>query len=76
MNKKAECEAAVRRLCHDWAKEKGFTISSDIHPSFIEFKNWLGSNGYAHYLNFRSVAGADFDAEIWFDQELKQMWRR
>lgn len=46
------------------------------HPSFSSFKDWLSANGYSHYLNFRSVAGADYDAEMWFDDELGQNWRR
>jgi hypothetical protein len=40
------------------------------------FKAWLHEKHYSHYLDFRSVAGADYDAEAWFDDELGQNWRR
>lgn len=73
---KNECETAIRQLCHEWAKGKGFLILPDFDPGFGNFKNWLVENHYSHYLNFKSVAGPDYDAEVWFDQELKQMWRR
>jgi hypothetical protein len=35
-----------------------------------------GACNDVRYLDFRSTAGADYDAEMWFDQELKQTWRR
>lgn len=46
------------------------------HPSFSDFKAWLHEEGYSYLLDFRSVMGADEDAEQWFDQELGQTWRR
>lgn len=46
------------------------------HPSFSDFKVWLTENGHSQYLDFRSTVGADYDAEVWFDDELKQNWRR
>ena len=72
--KKAEAETAVRSLARQWALERKINTATD-HPSFSNFKAWLGEKGYAHYLNFRSAVGADEDAERWFDQELKQTWR-
>ncbi|MDP1628358.1 hypothetical protein [Parvibaculum sp.] len=75
MEKKADCEKAIRSLCHEWAKETGFQISSGVQPHFSDFKTWLRSNGHARYLNFRSTIGASDNAEIWFDEELKQTWR-
>jgi len=72
--KKAEAEVAIRRLSHEWKHEQ--TPDDLEHPSFSRFKSWLRSKGYGHYLNFRSVMGAEEDAKLWFDQELKQMWRR
>lgn len=73
--KKAECEKAIRNLCHEWAKTPEFTETRSDCPSFSKFKSWLTIKGYDHYLNFRSVMGADYDAELWFDQEFKQTWR-
>lgn len=72
---KAESERAIRSLCHDWARETGAMKESHAHPQFWDFKRWLERHGYAHYLDFRSVGGADMAAEQWFDEELKQTWR-
>ena len=72
---KSEAETAIRALSHDWAREKGINIGVD-HASFYDFKAWIQSKGYSRYLNFRSLSGADYDAEAWFDQEMKQTWRR
>jgi hypothetical protein len=68
--KKSECEKNIRLLCQEWAR--GFSAAQSDHPSFLAFKAWLKKNGYEHHLNFRSVMGADHDAEMWFDEELKQ----
>ncbi len=73
--KKADAEQAIRHLCRVWVKEENVSHGPTDHPNFLKFKTWLGSNGYGHYLDFRSVAGADHDAEMWFDQELNQTWR-
>ncbi|WP_146610571.1 hypothetical protein [Rhodoblastus acidophilus] len=72
---KKEAEPAIRRLCHDWAQETGFSVSSGEMPSFLAFKEWLNSKGYGHYLRFKSLCGPDADAERWFDDELGQNWR-
>lgn len=73
---KGEAEKAVRHLCHEWEKDQGVHYGPTDHPSFSEFTTWLGRKGYSHYLNFRSRTGALYDAEMWFDQEFRQMWRR
>jgi hypothetical protein len=73
--KRSEAEKAIRRLVHDWAETIGIEPGSAKQPSFLAFKSWLRDRGYSHYLDFRSTAGADYDAELWFDQELKQTWR-
>lgn len=71
---KAESERAIRALATTWFD----TLSEEKreHPSFSAFKTWLSQNHYSHYLNFRSRMGADYDAEMWFDDELGQNWRR
>ena len=46
------------------------------YPHFSAFKSWLGESGYSPNLTFRSRMGADYEAELWFDQEFKQTWRR
>lgn len=73
--KKDECEKAIRSLCHEWGSIKGISMPPVDQPHFSEFKAWLKEKGYSHYLNFRSVMGPDYDAELWFDQEFKQTWR-
>lgn len=72
MIKKNEAETAIRSLINDWASEAPI----GDHPSFSAFVTWLKAGGHGHYLNFRSVMGPAEDAELWFDQELGQMWRR
>jgi hypothetical protein len=74
--KKDECESAIRALCHQWRAARGLPGAAAEHPSFTDFQAWLQEKGHAKYLDFRSVAGADYDAEMWFDQEFKQTWRR
>ena len=74
--KKDECEKAIRHLCGEWARDAALTHAELEHPSFSAFKAWLSEKGYSRYLDFRSVAGSDYDAELWFDQEFKQTWRR
>lgn len=71
--KKSEAEKAIRSLCSKW--EQTLESADKEHPSFYQFKDWLNANGYGGYLNFRSSISADYDAEIWFDQELGQAWR-
>lgn len=75
MMKKNECEKAIRHLCHVWAKEAGIPPNPVDQPSFSQFTSWLTANGHGQYLNFRSVAGPLYDAEMWFDEEFKQTWR-
>ena len=73
---KKEAEPIIRRLIHEWRAEQGLPLPpSDHHYSFSGFKAWLDNKGYGHYLKFRSTMGADYDAEMWFDQETKQTWR-
>jgi hypothetical protein len=76
MSTKPECEKAIRQLCQQWAKEKGINISTENDPGFSTFRIWLEERGFSSYLNFRSVAGPIYDAEMWFDEEMKQTWRR
>ena len=71
---KGEAEKAIRALCHQWGE--GLTAAERKHPTFDSFKSWLQAKGYSHYLKFRSTAGPEYDAEMWFDQEFKQTWRR
>jgi hypothetical protein len=73
--KKHEAEQAIRHLCHVWARECGISELPVDQPSFPDFKSWLSGKGYGHYLEFRSVMGPNYDAEMWFDQEFRQTWR-
>jgi hypothetical protein len=71
---KSEAEKAIRHLVHEWARDCGLNIAVD-HLSFLDFKAWIGREGYSHYLSFRSAVGPDYDAEIWFNHEMKQTRR-
>lgn len=71
---KRESEQVIRPLVGQWANS--LSNEGRQHPSFSDFKTWLHDNGYGHYLDFRSVMGADYDAEVWFDDEMKLMWTR
>ncbi|WP_281803481.1 hypothetical protein [Methylocystis echinoides] len=75
MTNKAECESVIRHLSHEWAAQAGVNVGVD-HASFSAFESWLSGKGYSHYLSFRSVRGSREDAEQWFDEEMKQTWRR
>lgn len=72
---RAEAEAAVRYLCHEWRKISGNEQTPASELSFLTFHGWLRAN-HAPYLEFRSKAGATYDIELWFDQEFKQTWSR
>lgn len=69
--KKADCEQPIKSLAIEWRN----TLRGEKyeHPSVYAFRNWLEAKGYGGYLNFRSRAGSDYDAELWFDQALKQI---
>jgi hypothetical protein len=73
MNKKDDCEKAIRALCDKWAE--GRPADPMHHESFYDFISWLERNGYSHYLHYRSGRGAVADAELWFNEERKQTWR-
>ncbi len=73
--KKAAAESAIRHLFGKWSEEQSISRKPDTMPSYAEFKSWTESKGYGHYFNFRSVRGADTDAELWFDEEFNQTWR-
>lgn len=73
MNKR-DSEQAIRYYAREWAKN--LSNEERQHPSFSEFMTWLYNNGHGHYLNFSSVAGAEYDAERWFDEEMGLTWRR
>jgi len=69
---KSESERIVRRLCHVWLGEQ--PESEWEHPSFTSFRPWLEGR-YPGVFSFRSRAGPLYDAEVWFDRELRQSWR-
>jgi len=73
--KKSEAEPAVRSLIHTWADlpENAEIQKSDL--SFVAFWSWLTDNSWGH-TQFRSRTGARYDAELWFDEETGQMWKR
>jgi hypothetical protein len=73
--KKAEAKETLISLFPKWRDARGLSDAQLEHPSFSDFKLWLRETHYSHYLNFRSVMGADVDAEMWFDEYFGQRWR-
>lgn len=73
--KKAECETAIRHLCHQWRKECGLSDVAADQLSFGSFFSWVQQN-YSSYLDFRTTTSVFYDVEMWFDDEFKQNWRR
>jgi hypothetical protein len=73
--RKADAEKAIRHLCNEWGDVIGFPRPAIDAPSFLDFKQWCGDKGFEHYFEFRSVMGARYDAERWFDEEFGQTWR-
>ena len=71
--KRPECKLAIYRLAVEWAETQD--KPDNWHPSFGAFVSWLKQNGHGQCLEFRSVMGAAYDAEQWFDDALKQGWR-
>ncbi|MEN3209835.1 hypothetical protein PUR23_07230 [Methylorubrum populi] len=73
--KKAEAEREIRQLCHTWRKETGRQDVDEGDLIFSEFWSWMKDYHY-QCTEFKATAGAEEMAEIWFDQEFKQMWTR
>ncbi|MGF1608858.1 MAG: hypothetical protein ACFCUQ_05650 [Kiloniellales bacterium] len=73
--KKAECEKAIRHLCHQWRRDCGLSNIPAEDLSFSSFLSWVQQN-YSSYLDFRTTASASYDVEMWFDDEFKQNRRR
>lgn len=72
---KADCEQAVRRLCHEWRNETGQSNSPADRLSFEQFLLWLRDT-HPDCLRFRTTTSVRYDIEEWFDQELNKIWRR
>jgi len=72
--KKAESEDHIRALCHVWRKATGQADApvGDLH--FSNFWRWLNEH-HPSVADFKSVGGARYIAEMWFDDEFKQGWR-
>lgn len=75
--KKSEAEPAIRHLIGKWLSEHGAEQAQQASgPRFSDFETWLNLNGYSRYLDFRSTMGSQYDAELWFDEETGQLWKR
>ena len=73
--KKSEVEPAIRYLCHQWRKDRGFEAVPNDQLSFSDFYLWLETN-HSPYLRFRTTTSVRYDIEMWFDQVFGQAWRR
>jgi len=74
-NAKSEAEKHIQYLATKWVDESGVDIAAGDHPSFSALKDWLSTTRQSACLDFRSKIGALYEAEMWFDQELKRAWR-
>jgi hypothetical protein len=75
MHKKVEAERAIRHLALEWVHETGFEQKPGHYPSFGAFTTWLESRHLSHYLKFRSRVTPRFEAEGWFEAEIRDYWR-
>jgi len=75
MHRRAEAEKAIRHLALEWMRETDYRPKPGWYPSFNGFTAWLEGKHMSHYLNFRSRVGARFEAEGWFESEIKKYWR-
>jgi hypothetical protein len=73
--KKDECEGAIRHLCGEWRRQPEQRDKLDSQLYFSDFLTWTRRE-YPRYLNFRSAISAEYDAELWFDEEFGQTWKR
>jgi hypothetical protein len=73
--RKSEAERLIRTAVHDWVRETEFDRSVGKTPSFLAFKGWLLAR-WPDALSFNSVGGAQYAAEMWFDEELGEKWTR
>ena len=73
--KQAEAEQLIRSLVREWADLPRHSARTESFPSFSDFWSWMDLR-YPAAKKFRSTMGADYMAEMWFDQELGQTWRR
>jgi hypothetical protein len=72
---KAESEAAIRVLCHEWRRMKDLSEVPTDQLHFSEFLGWLMA-AHPQLLKFRSAVSPEHDVELWFDSEFGQIWRR
>ena len=75
-----EAEKGIRYLCGVWARNAVSPYHSgnppmSFHPSFSDLYFWL-ENNHSAYLKFKSRMGVQYMAEMWFDDQFKQNWRR
>lgn len=68
--KKADAEPIVRALAIEW--RDSLPVEKRDYYSWSAFTNWLVANNHSNCLNFRSRIGANYDAEMWFDDEMGQ----
>ncbi|WP_144441539.1 hypothetical protein [Bradyrhizobium sp. CCGE-LA001] len=75
MHKKADAEQMIRHLAFEWMRETDYRQKPDHYPSFGAFKTWLETKHYDHFLNFRSRSDPRYEAEGWFEAEIRDYWR-
>ncbi|MBV6853740.1 MULTISPECIES: hypothetical protein [Xanthomonas] len=67
--KKAEAEAGVRRLVHEWRGLPANRATETRKLNNSDFESWLRDE-HPQYLIFKCVGGVSDQIERWFAQEL------
>ena len=73
--KKAEAEAIILAELGVWVDQQLNSGHQKSDMSWSDFRTYL-LELHPRALSFKSTAGPDFDAELWFDQFTNQTWKR
>jgi hypothetical protein len=72
--KKSEKE--IRRLCQVWRSETGQLGTPSDRLNSFAFRSWLEQN-HPEALTFQSsIAGVQYDVDLWFEKEFRLAGRR
>lgn len=73
-----EAENLHKMLIQKWINEGNPTLYQLPHSTSYNFSEYLrfAKTIRPDCLDFRSVGGAAYRAEIWFDQQTGQLWTR
>ncbi|WP_306132988.1 hypothetical protein [Roseivivax marinus] len=67
----ADCEIAIRNLCHRWRDHLERENLPSERPSFQAFLRWFEDEGYGRHIKYLETVGEIEAAEAWFEEELR-----